>query len=86
MQCVDKGRKLSLDAAPLFQLRCDKKLGPTIVAFRPRDQRVSAYHMIGKQTAGTVMGNSGIGLAIVEPVGGNHAVGEFLTATEFGAS
>jgi hypothetical protein len=68
-----KGRKLSLDAAEALQLRYEEELGPTIIAFRPGYQRVSAYHVLGKQTAGVVTGNAGIVLTIAEPAGGNYA-------------
>ena len=85
-QGVYKGRKLSLDAAEVLQLRCEKKLGRAIIASRPRHQRVSAYNVLGKQVAGAAISNSKIVLAIAEPVGGNYACGEFLTATEPGAA
>ena len=85
-QGVYKGRKLSLDVAEVLQLRYEEELVPTIIAFRSRYQRVSAYHVIGKQTAGAAIGNSGIVLAIAEPVGGNYAFEEFVTATELDAS
>ena len=85
-QYVYKGRKLSLDAAEVFQLRYEEELGPTIIASRPGYQPVSAYHVLGKQTAGVVTGNTRIVLAIAEPAGGNDAFSKFLTAAELGAS
>jgi hypothetical protein len=85
-QGVYKGRKLSLDAAEVLRLRCEKKLGRAIVASRLRYQRADTRHVLGKQIAGAVTGNSGIVLAIAEPVGGNYAFGGFLTATELSAS
>src|SRR4051794_24482385 len=85
-QGVYKDRKLSLDAAEVLRLRCEKKLGRAIVASRPRYQRADTRHVLGKQIAGAVTGNSGIVLAIAEPVGGNYAFEEFLTATELSTS
>jgi hypothetical protein len=81
-----KDRKLSLDADEVFQLCCEKKLGRAIVASRPRYQRADACHVFGKQIAGAVTGNSGLVLAITEPVGGNYTFGGFLTATELSTS
>jgi hypothetical protein len=86
VQYVYKGRKLSLNAAEVLQLRYEEGLGPTIIASRPGYQRVSTYHVLGKQTAGVVTGNAGIVLAIAEPAGGNYAFGKFLTAAELSAS
>src|SRR3954447_24176553 len=71
-QGVYKGRKLSLDAAGVLQLCCEKKLGRAIIASRPRHQGVSAYNVLGKQIAGAAISNSEIVLAIAEPVGGNY--------------
>jgi hypothetical protein len=47
---------------------------------------VSAYHVLGEQTAGVVTGNAGIVLAIAEPAGGSYAFSKFLTAAKLGAS
>ena len=85
-QYVYKGRKLSLGAAEVLQLRYEEELGPTIIASRPGCQGVSAHHVLGKQTAGVVTGNTRIVLAIAEPAGGNDAFSKFLTAAELGAS
>jgi hypothetical protein len=86
MQYVYKSRKLSLDAAEVFQLRYKEEIGPIIIASRPGYQWVSACHVLGKQTAGVVTGNAGIVLAIAKPAGGNYAFSKFLTAAELGAS
>src|SRR4051812_49177066 len=56
VQYVYKGRKLSLDAADVLQLRYEEEIGPTIIASRPGYQRVSACHVLGKQTAGVITG------------------------------
>jgi hypothetical protein len=85
-QGVYKDRKLSLDAAEVLQLCCEKKLEPAAIASRPRYQRASACHVLGKQITGAAAGNSGIVLAIAEPVGGGDGFAGFLTATELGAS
>jgi hypothetical protein len=85
-QGVYKGRKLPLGATEVLQLSYEEEPGPTIIASRSRYQRVSACHMLGNQAAGATSGNSGTVLAIAEPVGGNYAFGEFVTATELGAS
>jgi hypothetical protein len=76
-QGVYKGRKLSLDAAEVIQLRCEKKLGRAIVASRPRYQRADACHVLRKQIAGAITGNLELVLAIAEPVGGNYAFENF---------
>ena len=90
VQSVCKGRKLSIDAAELLGYAVKRNLGqPPLRAVPGIEERASIIGSVGQITSvanGMTMPIEVRFSAINEPVGGNYAFGEFLTATELGTS